>query len=212
MENELRHQEKHELRQRTLALLRAMDADARAVNSAAICRRVAESPAFASAKTVLLYIPTPEEVDVRPLFRSALAAGKACAAPRMDWELRGMWAVMVPEANFATEVRRHGLHEPLESVPAPLEAIDLVVTPGVAFDRSGGRLGRGAGYYDRFLVDWRARRQEAGRTAGTALGVCFAAQLLEVVPREAHDVLLDGVAWEDGLVMCPPAGSRADRS
>ena len=73
-----------------------------------------------------------------------------------------------------------------------------MLVPGLAFDRWGGRLGRGAGFYDRFLASLRA-----GRAAGTRvalMGVCFEEQWTQRVPTEPHDVRVDWVATPRGIV------------
>lgn len=78
---------------------------------------------------------------------------------------------------------------------------DVLLVPLLAFDRQGGRLGYGAGYYDRTIADLRA----SGRVR--TLGLAFAAQEVAVTPRENHDVLLDGVVTETGLLEVMAAGS-----
>ena len=90
---------------------------------------------------------------------------------------------------------RYGVREPERDEPAPRGAIQLIVIPGLAFDRQGGRMGYGAGYYDRFLRHRAARRG----------GVCFEAQLVERVPRGAHDVRMEILVTERGVYR--PAGS-----
>jgi len=72
------------------------------------------------------------------------------------------------------------------------ESYDLVIVPGVAFDRQGGRLGYGKGYYDRFLDQSHAFR----------LALAFDFQLLETVPTEIHDVPMDGILTENGIYFC----------
>lgn len=88
-----------------------------------------------------------------------------------------------------------GLKEPAgDSVE--LRTVDLVVVPGLAFDRWGGRLGYGVGYYDRALE----------RFEGDIVGFCYAFQLLsQTLPQAPHDVRVTAVTTEDGLVLCEPA-------
>ncbi|MCA9774770.1 MAG: 5-formyltetrahydrofolate cyclo-ligase, partial [Myxococcales bacterium] len=84
---------------------------------------------------------------------------------------------------------RHGILEPDGGRPeAPVSAMDLIVVPGLGFDPEGGRLGWGAGYYDRVL----ARR---GARAVT-IGLAYESQILPALPRDAHDVAMDVVATE----------------
>lgn len=84
----------------------------------------------------------------------------------------------------------HGVLEPAGTDPAP--PASLVLVPGLAFDARGYRLGRGGGYYDRFL-------ESLGHPRPVLCGVCFACQLVPEVPREAHDARVDYVVTETGL-------------
>lgn len=96
-----------------------------------------------------------------------------------------------------------GIPEPLEGTGAVFDTRDaartVVIVPGLAFDRVGNRLGRGGGYYDRFL----------GRAAlhpATTVGVCWSLQMIESVPTESHDVGIDWVCYERGYVDCRTTG------
>jgi 5-formyltetrahydrofolate cyclo-ligase len=82
---------------------------------------------------------------------------------------------------------RVGILEP-EGQALPLSAIDLIVVPGLGFDRKGGRLGYGAGYYDRTLQSF----------SGTALGLCFGFQIIKQIPVLEHDTLLEDIISENG--------------
>ena len=82
-----------------------------------------------------------------------------------------------------------GVSEPVDGTAAPPP--DLVVVPGLAFDLAGARLGRGKGYYDRWL-----QANPAVRT----LGVCFKCQMLERIPAEPHDVCVNAILTEDGFI------------
>jgi 5-formyltetrahydrofolate cyclo-ligase len=81
-------------------------------------------------------------------------------------------------------------HHNAAPIVAP-ESVDLFLVPGLAFTAAGARLGRGGGYYDRLLP--------LRRAASTALGVCFALQIVAAIPREPHDQVVDAVVTEDGV-------------
>ena len=81
---------------------------------------------------------------------------------------------------------------PEQRIALTPESFDLVIVPGVAFDRFGGRLGYGKGYYDRFL----------DQTSAFRLALAFDFQLLETVPTEMHDVPMDGILTENGFYFC----------
>jgi 5-formyltetrahydrofolate cyclo-ligase len=87
-----------------------------------------------------------------------------------------------------------GVREPsAQTLPAGLRA-DLILVPGMAFDRVGRRLGRGGGYYDRLLAEF----------AGLRAGVCFEEQILEAIPTEAHDATVDFLITPGGVLPCAP--------
>ena len=107
-----------------------------------------------------------------------------------------MRAVLVESAGFERRVTRHAIEEPVGGVEVGPSTIELVLTPGLGFDRAGHRLGRGAGFYDRFF---------SGVGAGIGplrLGVCFDGQLVEEVAFADHDERVDAIATENGLVVC----------
>lgn len=146
--------------------------------SAEICRRVCLSAWWQEAGTLLLYYPLPDEVDVRQLVEEAYKSGKQVLLPVVkgdELELhlyegesslsKGAFGIMEPQGPlFASE--RYG-------------EIESAIIPGMAFDRSGHRLGRGRGYYDRLLPTLVAAR---------LVGVCFPFQYLDSVPAEPHDI------------------------
>ena len=88
----------------------------------------------------------------------------------------------------------NGLRNPTTGVPTPLEEIDLVVTPGLAFDIHGNRLGRGGSYYDRFFASEKIRAAKCG--------LAFSEQLIECVPMEEHDKPVDFLVTEEAVIEC----------
>ena len=154
-----------------------------------IARRLLESPAWGRARTVHTYVSSlPGEVDTRALIEAA--------------RTRDM-RVLVPVVSGLGEPLRHAAIDGLaELSPGPLgllqpasprfvePAADLVLVPGVLFDRRGFRLGRGGGFYDRFL---------AGLAGGFRIGLIYDEFLVDEVPVEDHDVPVDSVATPSGL-------------
>lgn len=174
------------LRAQVRALRGALAPVDRAAASAQICAHLQVLAADRGARRIGVYAATPTEVDVGAAALTWVAAGLVVAYPRVEgpgaMTFRTMTAI--PET-----AGRFGLQEPPEGAPVA-EGLDLLVVPGVAFDREGGRLGQGGGFYDRWL----------GQAGGPfALGVCFAAQLVPAVPRALHDVAVDAVLTEDGM-------------
>lgn len=188
---------KMQLREVARARLRAQPASKRTLASGVACERLMDTALFRGARSVMLYMPMREELDVSPVMNAAFNTGKRVCLPRMDWPAREMMPVLVPTRSFVREIRRHGIAEPGEEhAVLPISELDLVLVPGLAFDAAGHRLGRGAGFYDRFLERFRAET-----TGGVALGVGFDFQVFTSVPTEAHDHPLDGVVTDGRLVM-----------
>ncbi len=131
---------------------------------------------FQQAKTVGAYIPLPDEVDITPLFQ---CLEKTFYIPAFDEAISSYRL-----AQWTDELKpgKFGIPEPANPVFAP-EELDLIIVPGVAFDRTGNRIGRGGGFYDRLLPQYHAVR----------IGICFDFQCVENVPSEPHDCRMDVV-------------------
>ena len=144
-----------------------------------VTEQIEANEQYHNANIVMLYHPLWDEVDVRPLFDRALAAGKRVILPTVKGD-----DIIPVEITTDTEWVV-GDFDILEPVAEPYNgSIDLVVVPGVAFDNNKNRLGRGKGYYDRFLV----KHPNAYR-----LGVCFQFQMVAEVPTEPFDFPMDEV-------------------
>ena len=190
---------KQAMRTAVAAARDALDPGWRARASAALVERIAALSTYAAARTVLLTAPFRTEWDAGPLIARSLAAGKTVVLPRVDEGSRMLELKRVadPERDIVAGYR--GLPEPdarCERVAA--SSIDWVLVPGIAFDRSGGRLGYGGGYYARLLPAPPAR---AARVAGA-----FSAQIVDAVPSAPHDITMDTVVTEAGVVVDRPRG------
>lgn len=178
--------EKAALRRVLRARRARIPAELRAAWSAAVAARVQGLDLWRRAETVQLFIGAlPGEVETRRLAAACLAAGKTLVCPRVAGgrlELR-----RVEELNALARSDRWGLWEPTERC-APVEprAIDLALVPGLGFDRRGGRLGMGGGFYDRFLAETGAHR----------VGLCFELQLLLSTPVDGRDAAMHRVVTE----------------
>lgn len=182
--------EKRRLRREVIALRRAMPEEIRAAKSAAITARVLASDAWAAAETLFCYIGTGWELDTRPLIRAALAAGKRVAVP-LCGAAGEMTAHCITSCSDLTP-GAFGIPEPYPDAPLLLpEDTDLAIIPAVCFDREGDRLGRGGGYYDRYLP----------RVRGLRMGLVFQDFILDAVPREAHDCRVQSIITEEGEIL-----------
>ncbi|MBL0927480.1 MAG: 5-formyltetrahydrofolate cyclo-ligase [Phycisphaerales bacterium] len=188
---------KRALRDRMRAGLAAIDPAERQRASAVIAQRLLAWDVIQRAGAVMLFMATPQEPDLGPVAAALLASGKAACFPRVDWVARSIWPVAVPRPDFATTIQRHGVREPTEGVNLSPTRLAVVLTPGLAFDARGGRLGRGGGFYDRFLSI-----AEAEGWSGWAVGVGFERQMVDSVPAETTDARLRAVVTEDRLTIC----------
>lgn len=207
MSGELIVERKRQLRRQARSVLAGLSARERELRSRAVCEKLRDLPGFRAAKTVMLYLALPEEVDLSTLAERAAETGKRLCIPRMDWAAKTMSPLIVDWIAMKTEVREHGVSEPVGGTAAKLSSVDLVLVPGLAFDEAGHRLGRGAGFYDRFLEEFRAQR----KSKAAALGICFEAQLVGEIPAEKHDQTLDGLVTEKRVLLCRKPGRRADK-
>jgi len=171
---------KKELRAEIKRRLQRLGPAERAASSALIAARLLASPEFQNARTVLAYDSGVLEVDTHAIQRACLDKGKTLCLPRTHTTDRSLTAHAVADPDRDLVPSRFRFREPREDLPiVSRETIDLVLTPGIAFDAAGRRLGRGAGYYDRFLS-----------VAGLRAVVCalaFECQIVESVPAQPHD-------------------------
>lgn len=181
---------KKALRAQCRALEKEMSPEERAGASARMARQVLELPEYQASRILFTFISEPQEPDTRAILRDALTHGKTVAAPRCD----SAAGVMRFYAFASLEELVPGCYGIPEPPPAaaevePREGFALV--PALCFDMDGVRLGRGKGYYDRFLAGF----------GGFSAGLCFEHLLMEgPLPREAHDRPVDAVVTERRLL------------
>lgn len=139
---------------------------------------------FRSAKTVGAYYAFGSEVKTDRIIERTRSLGKTVALPSVEGE--NLTFYELSSGKYLVK-GRFGIMEPLPY--SPVDRIDLLVVPGVAFDRQGHRLGYGKGYYDRYLE----------KNKIFSIGLAYSFQLIEHLPRGGHDKRLDAIATEDGI-------------
>ena len=178
--------------------LAMLTADQRAEWSTAACARLIRSVAFARASRVMLYMPMRSEVDVISVALEAFRLGKSVCVPRVDGSRKTMNAVETTSFDDESmDSDSLGVRAPKVGQEIPHEEIDLVIVPGVAFDMHGFRLGRGGGYYDRYLARF-------SRNTAT-IGVCFDIQFVEEIPTEPTDIAVHAVVSDRRAVQRDPS-------
>lgn len=183
-------QAKRALRRAVLAERDAVPEDDRSARSRAIADRFFGLPETAAAETVLAFWSFGSEVDTGPLIARLRSQGKTVALPRIEGN---EVAPVVAAPETPMREASFGAMEP-EGPALDVAELDLVVVPGVAFDRSCGRLGYGGGYYDRLL--------EKRRDGVAAIAIGFALQIVDRVPIGAIDRRTDGVVTETDVIRC----------
>ncbi len=155
-------------------------------------------PAWHTARTVLFYMPTRCEVDVLPLLRQALEDGRRCLLPRCA---PNCTLQLLPVEDLERDVAPgvFGLMEPCADGPdCAGQPIDVILVPGVAYDRQGWRIGYGKGYYDRLLAGYRDR--------SALIAPAYALQLVPDACHRTYDVPVHWIATEDALLNCQDGG------
>lgn len=192
--------EKRHLRALMKRMLAGIDEPAAAARSRELCDRLLASDLLGEGP-VMVFAPIPGEVDLGPLAEALVASGREICLPRMDWDARSMEpasVVSIDRERGGLVVRRHDVPEPSTSAPiVEPGSLSCVLVPGLAFDRDCGRLGRGAGFYDRFVE--RCLNARGAEQRPIAVGVCFDEQLVDRVPTEGHDCPLDAVATPSAI-------------
>ena len=184
-------QAKRALRREVLAERDALASDDRTARSEAIAERFLELTEVADAETALAFWSFGSEVETAPLIARLRSRGTTVALPRIEGN-DVVPVVATPGARMSAT--SFGAMEPAEGRVLDVAELDLVVVPGVAFDRSCGRVGYGGGYYDRLLGERRA--------GAAAIAIAFGLQVVDRVPSGAIDRRLDGVVTETEVIRC----------
>jgi 5-formyltetrahydrofolate cyclo-ligase len=184
--------DKAQMRQHFRKVLLEMGSDDRREKSRRVCENLIGTEQFAKVGTIMAYLSLPHEVDTSEAILCAWQLGKTVAAPKISWQQRHMIPVEIKtlDTGFVTEA--NGLRNPLKGMPIPFEEIEMVITPGLGFDRKGNRLGRGASYYDRFFV-------HEGLNA-VKCGVAFSEQVVDEITTTDHDVPVDMLVTEETVM------------
>ncbi len=191
--------DKARVRRELQKCLLAITPEQRKARSRKACEHLAETSEFRSASVVMMFLSLPQEVDTSEAILAAWQLGKTVVVPKVLWREQHLIPVEIHSLNSACETNASGLRNPTSGVLTPIEQIDLVVTPGLAFDRSGNRLGRGGAYYDRFFAH--------EQLTAARCGFGFAEQLLDSVPVARHDQPIDLVVTDEGVLrLCSSKG------
>ena len=153
--------------------------------SAQLAEKLFAHPAYQRTPALYSYMSYNQEVRTRAIMERALADGKRVAVPKVYGdEMRFLWL----EDLNAVAPGAYGIPEPVADGPVAGEPAALVLLPGLAFDRSGNRMGYGGGFYDKYL---------AAHPGHPTIALCYGFQLLPHLDTEDHDIPADTVIWSD---------------
>ena len=184
--------DKTELRRLLKEKRKGLSVEQKTAMDKAIVDHIAHSQEFKDASVLLLYAPMEGEINLLPLARLAREAGKPIAFPKCDVETNTMeFYILTPDARLCAGA--YGIAEPPSDAPlcVPDEKA-LCILPALTFDPQGNRLGYGKGYYDRYLATF----------CGVTVGAAYASFLVRHVPTDSHDVPVQFLATDRGMLFC----------
>lgn len=170
-----------------------MSAELREQLSRQVCNYLLSNERLAAAKAIMAFHPFGDELDILPFMHEAQKRGQEIWLPLTNVTERKL----IPYRYTGRQMLKQGVYGIWEPDPDRAETVDVsrlevMIVPGVAFDSKGGRMGYGGGYYDRFLATL--------EKLPFLVGVGFSIQVVEYVPLEPHDVLLDAVVSDKGFL------------
>jgi len=186
---------KKQLRKKILALRDGLPTEERREKSASIHRNLFSLPEFAAAQSVAFFVSFKSEVLTESMIRQALALSKVVAVPTTDLTNRRLLFSRIIDYTGDLAPGTWGILEPQPDRvrPVALEEIDLVITPGAAFDQQGQRIGYGGGFYDGLLKSFHK----------PSVALAYAVQMVEEVPTvSGHDEPVDIIITEEEIIRC----------
>lgn len=184
--------DKAELRRKLMDCLLAIPSEQRNERSRTACRNLVSTVEFQNASTIMMFLSLPHEVDTSEAILHAWQLGKAVAVPKISWEQRHMIPVQINSLETGFSTASSGLKNPISGLPVPFGQIDLVVAPGLGFDKKGNRLGRGGSYYDRFFANSELKAERCG--------FGFAEQLIDSIPVVDHDEPVEFLVTDEEII------------
>ncbi len=174
------------LRNKLKHSLLTLSPSARRVKSKKIIKCLLGSSFFRKAQNIVIYFPLPGEVDTRPLIDRALFLNKNVFLPRVHPARGALEVFQIRDSSKELKKGYCGIREPRASqfFKGRPQKMDLIIVPGLGFDKSGRRLGRGEGHFDRFLRK---------TIRATKIGLAFKEQVLTKIPADARDVRVDKI-------------------
>ena len=188
--------DKKALRKEILTKRSILDAVEKEEKDRKILDEFYESNYYREAKNIFIYISYDSEINTKGIINKALMDNKKIYVPRTEFKTRLMDAVEITSLDNLIE-SEYGILEPsVEEPHIDPNEIDLIVVPGVAFDRNGGRMGYGAGFYDRYFK----KINEDNMKKVIKLALAYDFQILEKIPMNEQDVPVNYIITEKEFI------------
>jgi len=131
----------------------------------------------------MMFLSIPKEVDITYAMQEAFRQKKAVTVPSIDWQTEELVPLTMDSIDCPMTYDRYNMRWPANGRPVAIETIDMIIVPGLGFDEAGNRLGRGKGFYDRFLSNKGFK--------GITCGLAIEEQVMEYIPTDHHDVSIN---------------------
>jgi 5-formyltetrahydrofolate cyclo-ligase len=174
---------KKELRQQLRQVTSEIAPQTTVEQSHRACQLLFDTAEFKKAETVMVFLSLPGEIDTSPIVLRCWQDRKRVLAPKVSWNQRRMLPVEIRSLTEDLMVTGMGIREPVSGIPFPISLLEMVIVPGLGFDGKGNRLGRGRGFYDRFLAHPEFK--------GVACGLAFEQQVVGEIPIGPLDRHMD---------------------
>jgi 5-formyltetrahydrofolate cyclo-ligase len=188
---ETNNNNKSTIRRKLRETLAMMTDSTRHAKSVQACSLILSSAEFQAASVVMVYLSMAMEVDTANIAIRAWKTGKTVVVPKVSWDQRRMLPIEITSLHTDITTTGQGVREPMSGNPIPTNLIDLVVVPGLGFTETGYRIGRGMGFYDRFLAQ--------PEFIGVSCGLAFEEQIVPSLPMLDHDMPLSMLATDRGI-------------
>ncbi|MBW6410463.1 5-formyltetrahydrofolate cyclo-ligase [Clostridium weizhouense] len=187
-------EEKRELRKRILKIRDKISLDNKIKFDKIIYNKFLQSKFYLQSKNIFIYVSYNSEIDTKNIIKKALEDKKNIYVPRTNYKTKVMEAVKILSLENLIE-DKYGILEPTEDESAENpNKFDLIIMPGVAFDKYGGRMGYGAGYYDRYL--------EKISKPLNKVALAYNFQVINKVPTDIHDIPIEYIITEREDINC----------
>jgi 5-formyltetrahydrofolate cyclo-ligase len=185
---------KEQIRSEAIKLVSGMNEKTKTAKVQSIENRLYEFANFLEARIVCFYIAAPNEVPTTGMLKRAYAYNKIVVLPAFEPERVKITTFKVdhPDKDLISGARGVLEPNPARCKPVPIARIDIALIPGLAFDEKGGRLGTGAGYYDRFIPELPVTTRK--------VALAFEEQIVPQVPTESHDKYVDIIITEKRII------------